>query len=71
MNARWTRWIPRFFGCILAAATITAFLVHLDAADPWFGGIALPATVWFAWIAIDSGVASLRRARQRRAARRG
>ena len=56
----------RFVFCLLGAAALTAFLMHLGAADPWLGGVAVPATVWVAWIAIDMARASRRRARLKR-----
>jgi len=46
---RLARWTARLMGCMLATAALTAFFVHLGAADPWFGGVAMPATVWLAW----------------------
>jgi hypothetical protein len=55
---RLARWTTRSMGCMLATATLTAFLVHLGAADPWFGGVAIPATVWLAWMAFDFASAS-------------
>jgi hypothetical protein len=69
-NAKWTRWKAHLVACMLVAAALTAFLMHLGAADPWIGGIAVPALVWFTWIAVDIVRASIRRARERRAARR-
>jgi hypothetical protein len=59
-------WKARFLSCMLAAAALTAFLMHLGAADPWIGGIAVPATVWVAWMGVDIARAARRRARQRR-----
>jgi hypothetical protein len=44
--------------CTLIGAALTAFLVHLDAADPWLGGVTMPVTLWLAWTAFDFGVAS-------------
>ena len=59
-------WKARMLSCTLAAAALTAFLMHLRAADPWIGGIVVPATVWVAWMTIDIARAARRRARQRR-----
>jgi len=63
----WQRWKAPLVACTLAAAALTAFLSHLGAVDPWLGGIAVPAIVWFAWVAVDSALAARRRARERRA----
>ncbi len=63
-NAARARWKAQLVSFMLAAAALTAFLMHLGAVDPWLGGIAGPATVWVAWIAIDFARASRRRARQ-------
>jgi len=68
-RALWVRWKVLLAACALAAAALTAFLVHLGAADPWIGGIAVPAMVGFAWVAVDSALAWRRRARQQRAPR--
>ncbi len=62
------RWKAQLVSFMLAAAALTAFLMHLGAIDPWLGGIAVPATVWVAWIAVDIARASRRRAKQRREA---
>jgi hypothetical protein len=40
---------------------LTAFLLHIGAVDAWLGGIAVPATVWITWVAVDL----LRAARRR------
>jgi hypothetical protein len=56
----------RLIACMLAAAALTAFLMHIGAADPWIGGIAVPATVWVAWIGVDMLRAWGRRAKRRR-----
>lgn len=56
-----SRWKTLLIMCTLAAAALTAFLMHLGAVDPWIGGIAMPATVWIAWIAVDLLRASRRR----------
>jgi heme O synthase-like polyprenyltransferase len=69
-NATWSGWRAHLVACMLAAAALTAFLMHLGAADPWIGGIAVPAMVWFTWVAVDIVRASRRRARERRAAQR-
>jgi hypothetical protein len=66
-NAK-TAWRAHLIACTLFAAALTAFLMHLGAADPWIGGIAVPAMVWFAWVAVDIARASRRRVRDRRAA---
>ena len=58
----------RLMGCMLAAAALTAFLVHLGAADPWQGGAVVPATVWLAWTTFDFASA-LRRAARRKVGR--
>jgi heme O synthase-like polyprenyltransferase len=63
-SARWARWRAHLAACALAAAALTAFLMHLGAVDPWLGGIAVPVTVWLAWIAVDMVRASRRRASQ-------
>jgi heme O synthase-like polyprenyltransferase len=68
-NDRWTRWKIPLAACMLAAAGLTAFLAHLGAVDPWLGGIAVPAIVWFAWVAVDLALAARRRARAQRALR--
>ena len=60
------RWETHFLSFVLAAAVLTAFLMHLGAVDPWTGGIVMPATLWVAWIALAIARASRRRARQRR-----
>lgn len=60
------RWKSRLAACLLGAAALTAFLMHLGAADPWLGGVAVPAMVWIAWMAIDMARASRRRIKQRR-----
>jgi hypothetical protein len=69
-TARWARWKAHLALCLLLAAALTAFLMHIGAADPWMGGIAVPATVWVAWMAIDIARASHHRVRQRREAAR-
>ena len=69
-SARWNAWRTQLVACVLFAAALTAFLMHLGAADPWIGGIAVPAMVWFTWVAIDIARASRRRVRDRRAAQR-
>jgi hypothetical protein len=68
-NVRWQRWKAPLVACTLAAAVVTAFLAHLGAVDPWRGGIAVSAVVWFAWVAVDLALASRRRAREQRALR--
>jgi hypothetical protein len=68
-NARLARWRAHLVACMLAAAALTAFLMHLGAADPWLGGIAVPVMVWLAWVAVDMVLASRRRARESRDAR--
>jgi hypothetical protein len=55
---RLARWTARLMACTLVAAALTAFLVHLGAADPWRGGTVVPATVWLAWMAFDFALAS-------------
>jgi hypothetical protein len=52
------RWTARLMACALFATALTAFLAHLGAADPWVGGLAVPATVWLAWMAFDFAMAS-------------
>jgi hypothetical protein len=59
-----SRWKAQLIACALAAAALTAFLMHVGAVDPWLGGIAVPATVWVAWVAVDL----LRAARRRQSA---
>jgi hypothetical protein len=68
-NTGWKRWKAPLVACTLAAAALTAFLAHLGAVDPWLGGIAVPAIVWFAWVAVDLALAARRRARELRALR--
>jgi hypothetical protein len=68
-NEPWKRWKVPLVACMLAAAGLTAFLAHLGAVDPWLGGVAVPAIVWFAWVAVDSALAARRRAREQRAPR--
>jgi peptidoglycan/LPS O-acetylase OafA/YrhL len=68
-NARWERWRVPLLACTLAAAGLTAFLAHLGAVDPWLGGIAVPAIVCFAWVAVGSALEARRRAREQRALR--
>jgi heme O synthase-like polyprenyltransferase len=65
-SATWVRWRAHLVACTLAAAALTAFLMHLGAADPWLGGVAVPVTVWLAWFAVDMVRASRRRARESR-----
>jgi hypothetical protein len=55
---RWAGWAVRSSACTLIAAALTAFLVHVDAADPWLGGVTMPVTLWLAWTAFDFGIAS-------------
>jgi hypothetical protein len=66
-NALWQRSKVPLVACALAAAALTAFLAHLGAVDPWLGGIAVPAVVWFAWVGVESALAARRRAREQRA----
>lgn len=55
---RWAGWAVRSLACTVIGAALTAFLVHLGAADPWLGGVTMPVTLWLAWTAFDFGVAS-------------
>jgi hypothetical protein len=48
-----SRWKEQLIVCALAAAVLTAFLLHIGAVDPWLGGLAVPATMWIAWVAVD------------------
>jgi hypothetical protein len=58
VRQRLARWTARLAGCMLAAAALTAFLVHIGAAEPWLGGAAMPATVWLSWMTFDFASAS-------------
>ena len=69
-KTKWAGWQAHLVACMLFAAALTAFLMHLGAADPWIGGIAVPAMVWFAWVVVDIARASRRRVRDRRAPQR-
>ena len=68
-NALSARWKVLLIACALAAAALTAFLTHLGAAEPWIGGIAVPAMVGFTWVAVDWALAWRRRVRQERTPR--
>jgi len=68
-TANWGRWKAQLVACLLVAAALTAFLMHLGAADPWIGGLAVPATIWIVWLVVDIAWASRRRARAKRETR--
>jgi hypothetical protein len=56
----------RFLLLLLATSGLTAFLVHIGAAEPLRGGIAIPTTAWLAWVVVGIARATRHRARLRR-----